>query len=316
MSRNFAICGIAGYIAPRHLQAIKETGNRLVAALDPHDSVGILDSYFPEAEFFTTFEVFDRHLEKLRRLGPERKVHYLSICSPNYLHDAHIRTAFRVQADAICEKPMVLSPWNLDALEELEREYGHAAYCILQLRLHASLKELKTRLESERRDGKYEVTLTYITSRGAWYRTSWKNRVEQSGGLATNIGIHFFDMLIWLFGEVQHSEVHANGEERAAGFLELKNARVRWLLSIDANDLPERCKESGIRTHRSILMNDQEIEFSTGFTDLHTESYRDVLSGGGFRIPEARPSIELTHSIRTATLKSSAENAHPLLQGA
>ncbi len=295
--RNFALTGAAGYIAPRHLQAIRDTGNRLVAALDPHDSVGILDSYFPDAAFFTEFERFDRHLERLRR-GPEsERVHYLSICSPNHLHDAHIRAALRTGAEAICEKPLVLNPWNLDVLADLEREYDRRVFTVLQLRVHPKLVQLRDRLASspERR---HDVQLRYITSRGTWYRYSWKGDALKSGGVATNIGIHFFDLLMWLFGGARRAEVDVNERDRIGGSMELERADVSWFLSIDAADLPESVRGTA-STYRSIVVDGEEIEFSTGFRDLHTDVYRDILDGGGFGIEDARPSIELVHALRT-----------------
>ena len=297
--KNFALTGLAGYIAPRHLQAIKDTGNRLVAAVDPHDSVGILDSYFPDASFFTEIERFDRHLEKLRREKKEDQVHYISICSPNHLHDAHIRLALRVGADAICEKPLVLKPWNLDQLQELEDEFGNRIYTVFQLRVHPSLIRIKQELERKTNSIKHTVRLRYITTRGKWYRYSWKGNPERSGGITTNIGIHFFDLLLWLFGSVQESTVHVLENERAGGILELEKANVEWFISLDANDLPvEYFRQNGRATYRSIIVDDKEIEFSGGFTDLHTRVYEEILAGNGFGINDARPSIDLAHSIR------------------
>lgn len=310
--KNFAITGVAGYIAPRHLKAIKDTGNNLVATVDPNDSVGIIDSYFPDAKFFSEFERFDRHLEKLRRLGDDRRVHYVSICSPNYLHDAHARFALRIGADAICEKPVVLNPWNIDALQELEEEYGQRIYTILQLRVHPSLLELKRKTEAEKSSKKHEIELTYITSRGAWYLVSWKGQSERSGGLATNIGIHFFDLLIWLYGSVEHSEVHHSSPRRACGFIELEHAVVRWFLSIDREDLPEDTVRLGHPTYRSITVDDDEIEFSGGFTDLHTVVYKNTLGGKGFSLDDARPSVALAHDIRNAKPIGVNERSHPL----
>jgi UDP-N-acetyl-2-amino-2-deoxyglucuronate dehydrogenase len=310
--KNFAITGVAGYIAPRHLKAIKETGNRLIAAVDPHDSVGILDSYFPEASFFIEFERFDRHLEKLRREPEGNHIDYLSICSPNHLHDAHIRLALRIGADAICEKPLVINPWNLDALENLEEETDKNVYTVLQLRLHPSLLELKKKLENKKQ--KTDVVLTYITSRGTWYKYSWKGIEEKSGGVSTNIGIHFFDMLIWLFGNVQHYEVHLNEKLRAGGFIELENANVKWFLSIDKNDLPEGTQKDKLTTHRSITLDGEEINFSTGFTELHTRIYEEVLKGNGFKIKDARPSIELVHNIRSSSISEIKYPVHPLTE--
>jgi UDP-N-acetyl-2-amino-2-deoxyglucuronate dehydrogenase len=297
--KNFALIGAAGYIAPRHMKAIRDTGNNLVAAFDPFDSVGIIDSYFPEADFFTEFERFDRHIDKLQRQG--RKIDYVSICSPNYLHDAHIRFALRNKAHAICEKPLVLNPWNVDALKGLEQEYGSRIYNILQLRLHPSIVELKNKIASEKdcRE-KYDIDLTYITSRGKWYLYSWKGREDKSGGVATNIGIHFFDMLCWIFGAVEKNEVYEKTLKRSSGYLELKKARVKWLLSVDEKDLPDCAREKDQRTYRSITVQGEEIEFSEGFTDLHTECYREILSGKGFGLEDARKSIEIAHVIRNA----------------
>ncbi len=293
--KNFALIGAAGFIAPRHLKAIKDTGNNLVAALDKFDSVGIIDSYFPQADFFTEFERFDRHLDKLRRQG--QKVDYVSICSPNYLHDSHIRFALRHQADAICEKPLVLNPWNVDALIEIERETGKRVYTILQLRLHPSIIQLRD--EVSRAGGqRHQVRLEYITSRGKWYHHSWKGEEQKSGGIATNIGVHFFDMLTWVFGRVQGASVKSYEPDHAAGHLELERASVDWFLSINESHLPEEAKKQGKRTHRSLTMENKEIEFSDGFTDLHTKSYEAILKGQGFGLEEARPSIELVHRIR------------------
>ncbi|OVE75718.1 oxidoreductase [bacterium E08(2017)] len=299
--KNFAITGVAGYIAPRHLQAIKATGNRLLAAVDPHDSVGILDGYFFDVAFFKEFERFDRYLEKLRRNNDGLSLDYLSICSPNYLHDAHIRFALREHASAICEKPLVLNPWNCDALQELEEESDGNVYTVLQLRYHPAILALKEKISSEGQGAKkHEVTLDYITSRGQWYLYSWKGDVERSGGLVTNIGIHFFDMLMWVFGPLQNSGITVNEPRKVSGELELENANVRWNLSIDREDLPESVKSDGQVTYRSIKVDGEEIEFSGGFTDLHTQVYEDILAGGGYRINDARPSIELVHDIRSA----------------
>lgn len=300
--KNFAITGVAGYIAPRHLRAIKDTGNELVAAVDPHDSVGVLDSYFPKTAFFTEFERFDRHLEKLRRMNSHNKVDYLSICSPNNLHDAHIRLALRVEADAICEKPLVLNPWNLDLLEELEAESGKRVYTILQLRVHESIIRLKEELaKSFNNTGrKKQVTLTYITSRGPWYRYSWKGSIERSGGVATNIGVHFFDLLLWLFGKAADQLVYLSEYDRMSGFIELEHADVNWFLSINRKDLPEAAKQNGRSTYRSIKIDGEEIEFTDGFTELHTRVYEQILAGKGYGISDARSSIELVHKLRNA----------------
>jgi UDP-N-acetyl-2-amino-2-deoxyglucuronate dehydrogenase len=312
--KNFAITGVAGYIAPRHLKAIRENGGRLVAAVDPHDSAGILDSYFEGVHFFAEFERFDRHIEKLRRLGEDKRVHYVSICSPNYLHDAHARFALRVGAVAICEKPVVLNPWNIKPLQELEEESGKRIYTVLQLRVHPSLIALKKELENNPPNAKKNIELTYITSRGPWYLASWKGQLDRSGGLATNIGIHFFDLLMWLFGSVENSEVHIATPIKTGGFLELAGARVKWFLSIDKEDLPPECKKDNKRTYRSILLDGEEIEFSEGFTDLHTIVYKEILSGKGFGLEDALPSIVLAHDIRNAKSIGINENSHPLLK--
>jgi len=314
MSKNFAITGVAGYVAPRHLKAIKDTGNKLIAAVDPHDSVGILDRYFSGVSFFTEFERFDRHIEKLRRKNEEERIHYVSICSPNYLHDAHVRFALRVGADAICEKPLVLNPWNIDALMELEQESQSRVYTILQLRVHPSLIALKEKLAKEKRNGKYDVVLTYVTSRGRWYLVSWKGQMDRSGGLATNIGVHFYDLLIWLFGPVEHSEVHMANQHKTGGFIELERARVKWFLSIDSADLPKEAIEKDLTTYRSITMDDEEIEFSGGFTDLHTEVYRNIMAGKGFGLTDSLPSITLVHNIREATATGVNQNSHDILK--
>lgn len=308
---NFALTGLAGYIAPRHLQAIRDTGNRLVAAMDPHDSVGIIDSYFPEAAFFTEFERFDRHLEKLRHGGAAEAVDYLSICSPNHLHDAHVRLALRVGAHALCEKPLVLNPWNLDALAEMESRHGRRVYNVLQLRVHPTLIELRERLRADR-SRRHSVRMTYITSRGTWYRYSWKGDVSRSGGVVTNIGIHFFDLLIWLFGDVRKNVVHLNDEDRVGGAIELQNADVQWFLSIDEKDLPESVRGAQ-PTYRSITVDGEEIEFSGGFRDLHTRVYEETLAGRGFGIDDARPSIELVHDIRGSRPSAPGADAHPFL---
>ena len=308
--RNFAITGVAGYIAPRHLKAIQDTGNRLVAATDPHDAVGILDRFAFDCRFFTEFERFDRHLEKLRR-GPEaQRVHYVSVCSPNYLHDAHMRLALRVGANVICEKPLVINPWNLDALEELEHETGCRVSTILQLRVHPQLVALRDRLRAE--SGKrHSVRLTYITARGGWYQVSWKGHDDRSGGIVTNIGIHFFDLVVWLFGPVRRSVVHLREAQRAAGVLELERADVQWYLSTESADLPFAPQPGVKTTFRSIAVDGQEVEFSEGFTDLHTRVYEEVLAGRGFGIAEARPSVELTAQIRAAALEAPTADAHP-----
>lgn len=298
MSKNFGLIGAAGFIAVRHLKAIKDTGNNLVAALDKFDSVGIIDSYFPNADFFIEFERFDRHFDKLKRQGT--KIDFVSICTPNYLHDSHIRFALRHNADAICEKPLVLNPWNIDALAEIEKETGKKVYNIFQLRLHPVIKQLKEDIEKGPKDKMYDIDLTYITSRGHWYDTSWKGDIQKSGGVATNIGVHFFDMLTWIFGDVRDNQVHISEPHKAAGYLELQRARVRWFLSIDFNDIPQKVKESGKRTYRSITIDNNELEFSEGFTELHTLSYQEILNENGFTLKEAKKSIETVHSIRNS----------------
>ncbi|MFP6613952.1 MAG: Gfo/Idh/MocA family oxidoreductase [Pirellulales bacterium] len=314
-SQTFALIGAAGYIAPRHLQAIHDTGNRLVAAVDPHDSVGILDRYFPETAFFTEIERFDRFLEKNRRDNSVPNVEWVSICTPNYLHDAHVRLALRVGANAICEKPLVINPWNLDALAELEQESGQRIHTVLQLRLHPGLLSLKQELASRRQTSRADICLTYITSRGRWYGRSWKGSEEKSGGVVMNIGIHFFDALLWLFGPVESSEVHLAQPNNAAGRLELESASVRWFLSVDADDLPVECRKLGQSAFRSIKIDGQEIDFTTGFEDLHTALYRETLAGNGFGIVDARSSIELVHGIRhtVAELPSDGSIRHPQL---
>jgi len=309
--KNFALTGVAGYIAPRHLKAIKDTGNRLLAAVDPHDSVGILDSFFPEASFFTEFERFDRHLEKFRRGSKENKIDFISIFSPNHLHDAHIRLALRVGADAICEKPLVINPVNLDALQALEEESGNKINTVLQLRVHPALIELKNKFQSGGLKQKANVILTYITSRGIWYNYSWKGNEEKSGGIVTNIGIHLFDLLIWLFGEVQVNELHLYERNRAGGFLELKKANVQWFLSIEKDDLPE-AEHKKAMTYRSVNINGEEINFSSGFSELHTKVYEEVLAGRGFGINDARPSVELVYNIRKTPVRKSNNPVHSL----
>lgn len=310
--RNFAVIGVGGYIAPRHLNAIKANGHRVVAALDKHDSVGIMDSHFPDAEFFTEFERFDRHIEKLRRMGENSRIHYISICSPNYLHDAHIRFALRVQAHPICEKPLVINPWNVDALEELEQDYEKKIYSVLQLRLHPALIALKEQIAKENPGKRHLIDITYITSRGRWYFSSWKGDPEKSGGIATNIGIHFFDMLMWIFGNVRYHELHHSDPTRMAGFLRLDRADVRWFLSVNRTDLPGQA--AGKTTYRSIAVDGREIEFSEKFADLHTLVYQDILSGGGFGINEVRPSINLVHALRFSSPNiGESEHRHPLL---
>lgn len=310
--KNFALIGVAGYIAVRHVRAIKDTGNKLVASLDRFDSVGFMDSYYPEADFFTEFERFDRHIAKLNRQGT--KVDYVSICSPNYLHDSHIRFALRNGADAICEKPLVLNPWNIDALQDYERETGGKVWNILQLRHHQSIIDLKKKIMEGPADKIYDIDLSYITSRGNWYHYSWKGDMEKSGGVATNIGVHFFDMLTWLFGDVKENKVNFLKGDKAAGYLELERARVRWFLSIDYNDIPEEIKANGQRTFRSITVDGQEIEFSGGFTDLHTVSYENILAGKGYGLDAARKSIQTVYNIRNTEPVGLKGDYHPIIR--
>ncbi len=308
--KNFALIGVAGYIAVKHLKAIKETGNNMNAALDVFDSVGIIDQYFPKADFFVEFERFDRHLDKLKR--ENQHTDYVSICSPNYLHDSHIRFALRHQADAICEKPMVLNPWNVDALQKFEQETGKKVFNILQLRLHPSVIELKKRIEDGPKDKIYDIDLTYITSRGNWYFFSWKGDHSKSGGVATNIGVHFFDMLSWIFGDITENIVHISKDNKVAGYLRLKNARVRWLLSVDYNDIPKEITQKGYRTYRSLKLDGEEFEFSDGFTDLHTRSYENILAGNGFGIDQVRSPIETVYNIRNSRPVGLKGDYHPL----
>ncbi|MCK5028116.1 MAG: Gfo/Idh/MocA family oxidoreductase [Bacteroidales bacterium] len=306
---NFALIGVAGYIASRHLQAIKDTNSELVAALDKFDSVGAIDSYFPYADFFTEYERFDRHIDKLKREGT--KIDYVGICTPNYLHDSHIRFALRQGAEAICEKPVVLNPWNIDALQEIEKETGKKVNNILQLRLHPSIIELKKQIDNGPKDKIYDIDLSYITSRGNWYFISWKGDKEKSGGVATNIGVHFYDMLTWIFGDVEENIVHVSNSAKVGGFLKLKRANVRWFLSVDYNDIPKEIKEKGQRTYRSITVEDKEIEFSGGFTDLHTLSYQEIIKGNGFGLEETKKSIDIVYNIRNASPIGLKGDYHP-----
>lgn len=306
--KHFGLIGAAGYIAPRHMKAIKETGNELKVAFDPNDSIGIIDSYFPEAYFFTEFERFDRHIDKLRRR--QTNIDYISICSPNYLHDAHIRFSLRNNAHAICEKPLVLNPWNVDAIEDVESENEKKVFTILQLRLHPAIIALREQYSTPL-DHIADIDITYITSRGNWYFQSWKGDIAKSGGIATNIGVHFFDMLSWIFGKQESATVHLDKHDCASGVLYLKNARIRWFLSINSDHLPVEQKMKGQRTFRSIKIKGEEIEFSEGFTDLHTASYRNILNGDGFRISEARSSIEIVHCIRNSKVSPMKEDYHP-----
>jgi UDP-N-acetyl-2-amino-2-deoxyglucuronate dehydrogenase len=310
--KNFALIGIAGYIAPRHLNAIRDTGNVLLAALDRFDSVGILDNYFPEAHFFTEFERFDRHIDKLKRKGAS--IDYVSICTPNYLHDSHIRFSLRHHADAICEKPLVLNPWNVDALIDIEKETGNRVYNILQLRLHPSIIALKKEIDEGDKTKVYDVDLTYITSRGNWYFNSWKGEISKSGGIATNIGIHFFDMLQWIFGDVQENKVHVLEKDKAAGFICFQRARVRWFMSLDSGDLPHNARVEKKTTFRSVVISGKQIEFSDGFTNLHTRSYEEVLKGNGFGLEDAKRSIEIVHDIRMSSPIGLQGDYHELLK--
>ncbi|MCX6329431.1 MAG: Gfo/Idh/MocA family oxidoreductase [Bacteroidia bacterium] len=310
--KNFGLIGVAGYIAVRHLKAIKDTGNNLLASLDRFDSVGLIDSYFPQSDFFVEFERFDRHFDKLKRTGT--KIDYVSICSPNYLHDSHIRFALRHHAEAICEKPVVLNPWNVDALQEIENETGHKIFTVLQSRLHPRIIELKNKIDKGPKNKIYDVDLTYIASRGNWYYISWKGDVQKSGGVATNIGIHFFDMLSWIFGEAKKNIVHLSQPNKAAGYLELKNARVRWFLSLDNHDLSSSAINKGQRTFRSIIVDGEEIEYSEGFADLHTLTYKEILAGRGFGLKDARQSVEIAYTIRNSKPESIIGNYHPFLK--
>jgi len=311
-NKKFALIGVAGYIAERHLRAIKDTGNTLVATLDKFDCVGKIDSYFPDSDFFTEYERFDRHIDKLKRKG--EKIDYVSICTPNYLHDSHIRFALRQGAEAICEKPVVLNPWNIDALQEIEKETGKKVNNILQLRLHPSIIALKQKIEQAPKDKVFDVDLTYITSRGNWYFISWKGDLEKSGGVATNIGVHFYDMLTWIFGDVKENIVHLSKDRKAAGYLKLEKANVRWFLSVDFDDLPKDIKQKGQRTYRSITVENEEIEFSGGFTDLHTQTYQQILEGKGFGLEETKKSIETVFQIRNAAPVGLKGDYHPILK--
>lgn len=308
--KNFALIGAAGYVAPRHMKAIKDTGHHLLAALDKFDSVGIMDNYFPNADFFVEFERFDRHLDKLKRKGT--KIDYVSVCSPNYLHDSHVRFGLRQQADVICEKPIVLNPWNIEALQQMETETGRNIYNILQLRLHPNVIALKQKVENDSKDKVYDIDLTYLTARGHWYYTSWKGDTSKSGGIATNIGVHFFDMLMWIFGDVKSNKVHVHTHDRAAGYIELEKARVRWFLSINYDCIPNHIKSTGARTYRSLQVGEEEFEFSGGFTDLHTKSYQEILKGNGFRIEAAKKAIQVVHDIRHAEKIGLKGDYHPL----
>ena len=308
-THTFALIAPAGYIAPKHLEAIHATGNTLVAAYDKSDSVGIIDHYFPKAKFFTEFERFDRHLEKLKINGTP--VDFLVVCSPNYLHDSHIRFGLKHGMKVICEKPLVLNPWNLDALAKVEKETKQEVNTILQLRLHKNAIALKEKIDRITNKEKQEVELTYVTSRGSWYYASWKGDIEKSGGIATNIGIHFFDLLMWVFGKVLSFKVYQSEHDRMSGYLELEKANVKWFLSINEDTLPPEAKAQNLRTFRSIKLDGEEFEFSSGFTDLHIESYRQILAGNGFGIEVVRPSITLVEKIRSAEISLKDQYTHP-----
>ncbi|MCF7954994.1 MAG: Gfo/Idh/MocA family oxidoreductase [Phycisphaerae bacterium] len=310
--KKFALIGVGGYIAPRHLRAIRDSGNTLVAALDKNDSVGVLDSYFPDCRFFTEFERFDRHIEKIRR-NENTRIDYVSVCSPNYLHDSHCRFGLRIGADVICEKPLVLNPWNVDALTEIEKETGGKINSILQLRLHAAIIALKEKIDAADKNKTFDIDLTYITSRGPWYDVSWKGDIHKSGGIANNIGVHFFDMLTWIFGSVKQNIVHVSEPSKAAGFLELARGRVRWFLSLDHNDLPFKPEPNQPKTYRSITVDGQEVEFSEGFTELHTDSYKHILAGNGFGLKDVKPSIEIVSEIRKIQPVGLKGEYHPML---
>lgn len=311
--KKFGLIGAAGYIAPRHMKAIKDTGNTLVAALDKSDSVGIIDSYFPEASFFTEFERFDRHVDKLRRQNDGSGLDYLSVCTPNYLHDAHMRFGLRSGCDVICEKPLVLNPWNIDGIKQIEQDTGHKVSSILQLRLHPAIVALRKKVRSSAQNRKHDVDLTYITSRGKWYLQSWKGDLDEGGGIATNIGVHFFDMLHYVFGALQQNVVHYAAPNKSAGYLEFENARVRWFLSVDYADVPESRRQAGQRTYRSITVDGEEIEFSGGFTELHTRAYEEILAGRGFGLEENRTAVSAVSEIRTATPIGLRGDYHPFL---
>ena len=316
---NFALIGAAGYIAPRHMKAIRDTGNNLIAALDPYDGVGIMDSYFPEADFFIEPERFDRHLDKLRREsllknGNNRKIDFVSICSPNYMHDSHIRLALRNDAHAICEKPIVLNPWNIEALNVIQNETGRKVFTIFQVRLHPAIIALRERIMAGPENKRYSLDLTYITSRGKWYHRSWKGDIEKAGGIATNIGVHFFDLLSWIFGEPRLNRVHLLQPDKAAGFLELEKADIRWFLSLDYNDIPDAYKKQGKRTYRSLSLEGEDIEFSDGFTDLHTESYRQIIEGKGYGLMDAKSCIVIVHQIRNSKPVGLTGDYHPFLK--
>ena len=313
--KNFGLMGASGYIAPRHMKAIKNTNNNLLVALDNFDSVGILDSYFPNADFFTEFERFDRHVSKLK-YEKNISLDYVSICTPNYLHDSHIRFALRQNANAICEKPLVLNPWNIDALKNIENETGKKIYNILQLRCHPSIIALKKKIDDGPENKIYDIDLTYLTSRGHWYYSSWKGDIDKSGGISTNIGVHFYDMLSWIFGDLKQNIVHINDHDRSAGYLEFEKARVRWFLSINYDLIPDEIKKSGKRTYRSITIEGEELEFSDGFTDLHTVSYNEIINGNGYGLEEPRQAIEIVHKIRNSKPIGLKGEYHPFVKKA
>ena len=311
--KNFSLIGVGAYIAPRHLEAIKITKNNLISALDPHDSVGIIDSYFPNTYYFNEFERFDRHIYKLSQ-NENSKIDYISICSPNYLHDSHIRFALRSGANTICEKPVVLNPWNLNGLIDLEKSTGGKVNTILQLRLHPSIIKLSKKIKKMNLKKKLDIDLTYITSRGNWYRRSWKGDLKKSGGIATNIGIHFFDMLHFIFGNLIKSKKFLDTDTKQSGFLELEKANIRWFLSIDNEDVPDHFRNKGKTTFRSITINNEEIEFSDGFKDLHIKSYEEILKGNGFGIEDNRAAIETVSNIRNSKISKLEGDYHPFIK--
>lgn len=304
---KFALIGSGGYVAPRHMKAIHDTGNQLVASLDVHDSVGVIDRYFPDSYFFTEFERFDRFVEK--KAGTDQKIDYLVVCSPNHLHDAHVRYGLKAGMDVICEKPIVLNPWNITSLQRIQEETNHSAFSILQLRLHPSVQKLKEQVDIAPKEQQYDITLTYITPRGHWYYTSWKGDEEKSGGIATNIGVHFFDMLIWIFGKIVSHTVQLREHDRAGGIITFKNAKVKWFLSINAETLPDQ-KAGKPKALRQLFINDMQVDFSHGFEELHTESYKKVLNDEGFTLEDVEPSISLVSEIRKKTIEKDIHNQH------
>lgn len=315
-NKNFALVGASGYIAPRHMKAIKDTGNNLIAAVDPYDGIGIMDSNFPEAEFFTEFERFSSFVDQWHR-DKKQKIEYIAIASPNYLHSSHIRFSLLNGANAICEKPLVLNPQEIDELIEIEKETGKKVYTILQLRLHDSIIALKNKIAKELEqnpDKVYDIDLTYLTSRGKWYFVSWKGDESKSGGIASNIGVHFFDMLSWIFGPIEENVAHIKQADANAGYMKLQNANVRWFLSVNYDYIPEEAKAEGKRTFRSITVDGEEFEFSEGFTELHTRSYEDILNGGGFGLEDARNSINIVSEIRKINARGLEGNYHPFCE--